>query len=51
MERDERIYIPRKRSRLPWPYDPLLTDKQQWRLISAGLAILALVCAGAWWLL
>lgn len=40
-----RIYVPRKRSRLPWPYDPLLTDKQQWRLISIGLFVAAVICA------
>lgn len=51
MDKSEYISIPRKRSRLPWPYDPLLTQKQQWRLISAGLAVLAIICAGAWWLL
>lgn len=51
MERNERMYIPRKRSRLPWPYDPLLTNKQQWRVISVGLLLLAIICAGAWMLL
>lgn len=44
MQRNKTIHIPPKRGRLPWPYDPLLTDKQQWRLISIGLAIAALVC-------
>jgi hypothetical protein len=37
-------HIPRTRGRLPWPYDPLLTDKQQWRIIAAGLLIAALIC-------
>lgn len=51
MDKSEYIPIPRKRSRLPWPYDPLLTNKQQWRLISVGLLLLAIICAGAWMLL
>lgn len=48
MDKSEYIPIPRKRGRLPWPYDPLLTNKQQWRVISIGLLILAIVCAIAW---
>jgi hypothetical protein len=47
MERDERIYIPPKRSRPYYRERPQLTRRQQLRLITIGLLILSLICGVA----